>query len=232
MRLRLLCLVAFALPLLASAQMAMDPEKVITVTGSAQVFASPDEAVVRLGVLQQGATAGEAQTKASAITQRFLNAIIALKIAKENVQTSRISLYPMYSNPKPGETQKISGYQASNVLSVRLNDFSLVGKVIDAGVAAGVNNVEGIDFNLRNGRGARAQAFKDAVADARSKADAIAEALGVRIMGVYDVRTDSAGYTPPPRSFGGAKMMDAMATPVEPGQMEVGVSVTIRYRIG
>jgi uncharacterized protein YggE len=143
-----------------------------------------------------------------------------------------MSLSPMYNQPKPGEMPKISGYQAQDVLSVRLTDFDLVGKVIDAGTAVGINTVEGIDFQLRNARGPRAQAYKDAVADARSKADAIAEALGMKIVGVYDVHAESGGYVPPPRMLMGARMDMAASTPVEPGQMEVSVNVTIRYKIG
>ena len=117
------------------------------------------------------------------------------------------------------------------MLSIRVTEFRLIGKVIDAGTAAGVNTLDGIDFQLRNGRGPRAQAYKDAVADARSKADAIVEALGVKIAGVYDVRADSSGFAPQPRAMS-AMRMDLASTPVEPGQMEVSVTVTIRYRIG
>jgi uncharacterized protein YggE len=214
------------------AQQAQEPQNVITVTGTAQVFASPDEAMVRLGVQEQAATAQEAQNKANAVITKFIAALTKLGIDKKDIQTSQMSLQPMYSNPKPGEAPRISGYMATDTLSVRLTDFGLVGKVIDAGTSAGVNHVENINFRLRNARGPRAEAYKDAVADARSKADAIAEALGLHITGVYDVRAD-AGY-PMPQSYGGMmRTMDmAASTPVEPGQMEVSVSVTIRYRLG
>lgn len=221
-----------ALPFALMAQESREPENVITVTGTAQVFASPDEAMVRLGVLQQGSTAGEAQNKASAVIQKMLAELAKLGIDKKEIQTARMSLFPVYAQPRPGESQaRITGYQAQNVLSVRLTNFDLVGKVIDAGTTAGVNNVEGIDFRLRNARGPRAEAYKEAVADARSKADAIAEALGKKITGVYDVRADSGGYAPMPATMG-MKMDMAAATPVEPGQMEVSVTVTIRYRLG
>jgi uncharacterized protein YggE len=233
MKTTLLVLLLLATPFLALAQEARDPQNVLTVTGTAQVFASPDEAIVRLGVQEQATTAQEAQGKANEVIQKMLAALAKLSIAKTNIQTSRMSLNPIYSQPRPGEPQKISGYQASDVLSIRLSDFALVGKVIDAGTSAGVNTIEGIDFQLRNARGPRAQAYKEAVADARSKADAVAEALGTKIVGVYDVRADNTGYVPPPRMMGGVARMDlAMSTPVEPGQMEVSVTVTIRYRLG
>lgn len=232
MRSAIIALLLFAVPLMTFAQESREPQNVITVTGTAQVFASPDEAMVRLGVLEQATTAAEAQSKANGVIQKFLGALKALGIAKENIQTSRMALMPMYSQPKPGEMPRISGYQAQDTLAVRLTNFDLVGKVIDAGTSSGVNTVDGIDFQLRNSRGPRAQAYREAVADARSKADAVADALGVKILGVYDVHTDSGGYAPPPRVMGmRMDMAGAAPTPVEPGQMEVSVSVTIRYRI-
>jgi uncharacterized protein len=231
MKTTFLAILLFTLPFMTYAQEARDPQNVITVTGTSQVFASPDEATVRLGVMEQAATAQEAQGKANAVIQKMLRALSALGIAKENIQTSRMSLSPVYNQPRPGDMPKISGYQAQDVLSIRLTNFDLVGKVIDAGTSSGVNTVDGIDFQLRNARGPRTQAYKDAVADARSKADAIASALGLKITGVYDVHADSGGYVPMPRTMG-MKMDAAAFTPVEPGQMEVSVNVTIRYRIG
>lgn len=232
MKRTLLGLLLLALPFMSIAQEARAPENVITVTGTAQVFASPDEATVRLGVLQQATTAQEAQSKANAVIQKLLTSLQGLGITKENIQTSRMSLQPVYSQPRPGENPRVSAYQAMNVLTVRLTDFDLVGKVIDAGTAAGVNNVEGIDFRLRNSRGPRAAAYREAVADARAKADAIAQALGVKITGVYDVQADTGGFQPYMKTMDARMEMAAAGTPVEPGQMEVSVNVTIRYRIG
>src|ERR1044072_2119425 len=195
-------LLLLAVPFAAMAQEMREPENVITVTGTAQVFASPDEAMVRFGVMKEAPTASEAQSKASAVVTKMLAELAKFGIEKKDIQTSRMSLYPAYSQPKPGEPARIVGYQAQNMLSIRLTNFDLIGKVIDAGIAAGVNNVEGIDFRLRNSRGPRADAYKEAVADARSKADAIAEALGKKITGVYDVRADSGGYGPMPPVMG------------------------------
>jgi uncharacterized protein len=225
-----LSLLLLSVSFFACAQETREPQNVITVTGNAQVFASPDEASVTIGVVEQASTAQEAQSKANAVIPKFISALSDLKIRKENIQTSRMALNPIYSQ-RPNEAQRISGYQAQDILTIRLTDFSLIGKVIDAGTTAGANNVEGINFQLRNSRGPRATAYKEAVADARSKADAIAEALGVKIAGVYDVRADNQGFAPQPMMMG-RSLSAPSSTPVEPGQMEVGVTVTIRYRIG
>ncbi len=208
-----------------------EPKNVMTVTGTAQIFASPDEAIVRLGVTQNAGTAQDAQSQANAVIQKLLTSLKSLGIPKENIQTSRMSLSPIYTQARPGETPRIASYQANDLLSIRVSDFSLVGKIVDAGTSAGINDVEGIDFELRNAREPRAKAYKEAVADARSKADAVAEALGVKIIGIYDVQTDGGVIAPQPRMMGMAKMGGA-PTPVEPGQVEVNVTVTIRYQIG
>lgn len=228
----LLTILLLTFSLMVHAQESRDPQNVISVTGTAQVFAAPDEAIVRLGVLETAANAQDAESQANTVIQKLLTSLKALGIAKENIQTSRMSLSPVYNQPRPGEAMKISGYQAQDLLSVRLSDFALVGKVVDAGTAAGVNNVEGIDFQLRNSREQRSQAYKEAVADARSKADAIAEALGVKIAGIYDVQTESGGMIPQPRTMSMMARGGAAPTPVEPGQLEVSATVTIRYRIG
>jgi len=217
--------------LMVYAQEARDPQNVLTATGTGQVLASPDEAIVRLGIQQESSNAQDAQSRANAIMQKVLSMAVGLKVKKENIQTSQMTLNPVFSS-KPNETPRITGYIARDLLSIRLTDFDLIGKVIDAGTAAGVNTVEGIDFQLRNAKEARARAYKDAVTDARSKADAIAEALGVKITGIYDVRADSSGSVPQPRAMGAMRMDMAATTPVEPGQMEINVTVTVRYRIG
>jgi len=227
---RILVGLLLVLPLMVFAQEARDPQNVLTATGAAQVLAAPDEAVVRLGVQQEASNAQSAQSQANAIMQKVISMTVALKVKKESIQTSQMSLDPVFSS-KPGEAPRITGYIARDVISVRLTDFDLIGKVIDAGTAAGVNSIQGIDFRLRNSRDARAQAYKQAVADARSKADAIADALGVKITGIYDVRADSDS-SPQPRMMGAMRMEAAASTPVEPGQLEIGVTVTIRYRIG
>src|SRR5258707_1096929 len=95
----LLSILLVVLPLMSVAQEARDPANVLTVTGTAEVFASPDEAMVRLGVLQQATTAQEAQSQANAVIQKLLASLKSLGIAKENIQTSRMSLNPMYSQP-------------------------------------------------------------------------------------------------------------------------------------
>src|SRR5205085_1008634 len=140
---RLILALVLALPMMTYAQEARDPQNVITVTGAAQVFAAPDEATVSLGVMQQSPIAAEAQAGANEVVAKLLQKLAGLKIAKENIQTSRLALSPQ-TEYQPGRPPRVTGYQATNTITVRLTDFDLIGKVIDAGVGSGVNNIEGV----------------------------------------------------------------------------------------
>jgi uncharacterized protein YggE len=218
--------------------MAMDVVPMLTVSGSGQARVAPDEATVRLGVIAQAATARAAQDQVNQAANAVLEAIRKLGVKAEDVQTSGLSLSPQYSQPRPGmedQAPKISGYQANNTVTVRVEDLTKVGPVIDAGLGAGANTLDGVEFGLRNDEAARSQALADAALKARSKAQTLAKALGLRLGDILEVSEGGISFTPPqPYPRRGMLQMaeSAMAdTPVSAGQVGVQASVTIRYRI-
>jgi uncharacterized protein len=228
--------VLLALPFLGAAQPVppqAPPPMTLSVNGTGIVRSAPDEATVRVGILARASTAAEAQRNANEIMNRYLQRLDALKVPKANIRTSRLFLNPHYTHPRPGEEAVISGYQATNSISVRLTDFALIGQVIDAGIAAGVNTVEGVHFGLRDDTRQRLEALRLAVAEARAKAEAMAEALGMELGPPQEVQEGGAYVAPPPMMMArgaSAEMADA-STPVEPGELSVHGSVTIRYRL-
>jgi uncharacterized protein len=238
-------LALMALPLAGQAprpggggEMAMDIVPMLTVSGSGQARVAPDEANVRLGVIAQAATARAAQDQVNQAANAVLEAIRKLGVKAEDIQTSGLSLSPQYSQPRPGkedQAPKISGYQANNTVTVRVEDLTKVGPVIDAGLGAGANTLDGVEFGLRNDEAARSQALADAALKARSKAQTLAKALGLRLGDILEVSEGGISFTPPqPYPQRGRLMMAeaAMAdTPVSAGQVGVQASVTIRYRI-
>jgi uncharacterized protein YggE len=217
-----------------------DPTPSITVTGSSEVRTAPDEALVSLGVVAQTEQAREAQREASRIAQGILDAIAALGVPDEAIQTSQLVLTPVYEQPRydqrqPVQTEpRIVAYQASNVVTVRLEDLAKIGPAIDAGIAAGANQLQGVIFQLHDDRTARQQALSQAVADARGKAGAIAEALGVALGPVLEAQEGGITiYRPQIAARAMAMEMSAdQATPVAPGEVSISGSVTVRYRIG
>jgi uncharacterized protein len=212
----------------------------LVVAGRGDVRAAPDEAAVRLGVLAQAATAGAAQQQANQTVTALLRAVRGLGVRQEQIRTSELSLSPVYAPVRPqavaaGEEPqgpRIVGYQASNSVTVTLDKLDQVGAVVDAGLGAGANRLEGVAFGLRHDEAARQAALRDAAAQARGKAAALAAAMHVRLVEVLEVREEGTAV-PQPRfeamrmSAGGA----AVATPVSAGQLDVSASVTVRYRI-
>lgn len=216
---------------------------VITVSGTGEVRQTPDEATVRLGVTAQADDAAAAQREASETANRILAAVAALGVEESAIQTSRLVLDPVYSQPGPEERRgdrpyepRIVGYRASNVVSVTLDDLDRVGPVIDAAVGAGANEVQGVDFRLRNDQAARQRAVANAIADARGTAAAMAAALGVELGPVLEAREGGAQVYYPTMDVRAFRAEAAMAapppTPVSPGEVEISARVEVTYRIG
>jgi uncharacterized protein YggE len=211
------------------------PPSALVVNGNAQVLAVPDQATVRLGIVRQATTAQAAQEQVNAVAKEILNAIGRVGINAKEIQTARLVLTPVYAprSPESRDAPRIVAYNASNTVAVRVENLSLVGPVIDAGLKAGANQLDGVQFGLRNDLPAREQALKEAVAEARSKAQVMAAALNVGLIEVLEVTEGGVSLYPVAESaqFAGRTMALAADTPVSPGQLEVRANVTIRYRI-
>lgn len=222
---------AFGVSTLANAQNDKPETPSIVVTGNGVVRADPDVAFVRLGVSSRARTARDAQEQTNAAIAKFYTALDRLNIDRKDIQTSQLTLNAFYDNPKPGERPQIAGYEAENVLTVRVTDFAKIGPVVDAGVEAGVNNMQGVSFSIVDDTRARLEALRNATREARAKAEAIASALGIALGDVLQV-IEGGGYMPPMQNFdrGMAMEMKTGAT-ISPGQLDVNANVTIRFAI-
>jgi uncharacterized protein YggE len=218
----------------ASMQQPLVP--ILTVSANGESRVAPDEATVRLGVSAQATTARAAQDQVNRIAGAILEAVRKLGIPAERIQTSELNLGPVYgqgSASREPQEPRIIGYQASNVVSVQVEQLDKVGPVIDAGLGAGANRLEGVIFGLRDDRKARAEALTQAVDGARVKADALARALKVRLVRILEVAEGGISVTPQPY-FKGRMAMESAAmadTPVSAGQVGVSASVTVRWEI-
>lgn len=222
--------VLFALGALAFAMAQEKPQPpLITVSGNSQVKADPDEATVRLGVTKQAPTAADAQNQANQVMQALLSRFEELRIEKRDIQTTRLTVNPVYS--QGGTAPTIVGYRANSMVTVRMTDFALIGKVIDASIAVGGNTLEGVSFGLRNDLPARLEALKQAASEAKAKAEALAEALGVKLGALHEVVEGGATWEPMPTMQMARAGAPTAPTPVEPGQITVSATVTVRYVI-
>lgn len=204
----------------------------VTVSGDAELRVDPDLATVTVGVTEEAEGAGEAQAAVNRVAGDILAAVADLGIADGDIQTSRLTLNPIYDH---GDRRKplIIGYRASNTVTVRVVALELVGPVVDAAVGAGGNEIQGIQFLLEDDEAARLEALGMAVASARAKAEAIAAALGQPLGGVLKATEGGARVKPVYQEAmafraGG----DAQPTPVAEGKVTVHAEVTLVYGLG
>jgi uncharacterized protein YggE len=225
-----------AAPAAAHEETMSSPVPLLTASGDGEARVAPDEATVRLGVSAQAPTAREVQDQVNRTAGAILEAVRRLGIPADRIQTSELNLGPVYGQERPEaeiREPRIVGYQASNVVSVQVEQLDKVGPVIDAGLGAGANRLEGVAFGLRDDRKARAEALTRAVEEARVKADALARALKVRLVRILEVAEGGIAVTPQPFLKGRMAMETAaMAdTPVSAGQVGVSAQVTVRWEI-
>lgn len=206
----------------------------LAVSGEGEASARPDHATVRLGAEAQAETAAQAQSQVNAIMQRATNAIRAAGIAERNIQTTGLQLSPVYERQRGGDESapRVIAYRARNTIEVEIDNLTLVGQVVDAGVEAGANRIESVQFELRDDAAARALALQRAVAQARAKATVLANAAEVRLLNIEELNESGVNVIPPPRPFRDTMVMRAEATtPIQPGELRVQASVSLRYRI-
>jgi uncharacterized protein YggE len=216
--------VAGALP--AAAQ----PEKLphlITVTGEGEVAIVPDLAIIGAGVTTTGKTAREASESNAKMMTAVMAALKAAGIAEQDVQTARLSLHPVRDN-KTNEL-RITGFQASNQVTVRLRDVAKTADAIDRVVAAGANDISGIQFVVSSPSKPLDDAREKAIADARRKAEVYAKAANV-LLGAAVSITEEGSAMPGPIMMRQARP-EAASTPVSPGEQIQRISVSVSYEL-
>ena len=206
----------------------------IIVTGTAEVAAAPDRALVSLGAVVENKQAQEAQKQIAQIMQRVIKDIKAQGIPEEKVRTVGLSLNPVYSHPAPRagqepEAPRIVAYRAANTVRVQVDDLERVGGVIDAGIAAGANQLSSLAFDLRDDLKYRQQALQLAAQEARAKAEAIASSLSLQLGEVLEIREEGAPAAYPVERRMAAP--SAAGTPIQPGQVQVSAGVNLRLRL-
>ena len=195
-----------------------------------EVKAAPDMATISFGVVTEATTAAEAMSQNAARMTQVMTALRRAGIEARDVQTSGLNLSAQYDYVQ-NEPPRLRGYQASNQVTVIINDLTRVGTTADAVVAAGVNQINGIGFGLRDPSAAEDQARLIAVRNLQSKAALYARALGVELGGIRSL-SEGGGYSPrPPVMYARAEMaMDSGgATPVAAGELTVRIDITGVY---
>jgi uncharacterized protein len=216
---------AFVIAAAALALPALAAEKLVTVTGQGTIAVAPDSAMIRIGVTSQGKTAKNASDTNAKQMTAVMAAIKNSGIAERDIQTSRLSLQPQYEN-KSGAT-RLLGFQVTNQLTVTIHDIGRLPAILDRAIAAGANEMSGIEFVVSGQSKLLDQARDAAIADAHRKAALYAKAAGAKLGRV--VAITEQGASAPPRPLAA---MRAGAVPVAPGEQTLRATVTVSYELG
>ncbi|HLI27795.1 MAG TPA: SIMPL domain-containing protein [Chloroflexota bacterium] len=201
----------------------------IVVVGEGEATAPPDVAYVTVGVVTQAPTAAQATADNARLLAAVLDALRARGVGDRDLQTSGLSVQPIYAQGR-AERQDITGYQATNNVTVTVNDLARAGELLDAALAAGANRVGGVRFAIRDTTLLHQQALTNAVQAARAQAEAIAGGLGLRLAAVHSVLEESVAVPVPRAAMAAPAAAPAPpTTPVEPGELRVTARVRVAF---
>jgi hypothetical protein len=230
MRTRIVALaLAPALALIPAAALAAEPTT-LTLSASGETRLAPDMATVTLGVTASAPTAAGAMQQDAGLMTRVIAALRRQGVAERDIQTANINVQAQYAFPQ-NQPRQLTGYQASNQLSVAVRDLARLGAVLDGAAAGGANEINGVSFGLKDPGSAEDEARIKAVAALKAKADLYARATGYTLGRLVNL-SEGGGYTPGPvRPLPMTALAKAAATPVEAGELAVRIEVSAVYEM-
>ncbi len=208
------------------------------VSGSASNQTKPDKVTVSLGVETTNSTAQVALASNSDLMNKVLNALKAAGVQENETSTSTFSITPNYNYSADTNEGRLIGFTVSNSIQIQSGNIENVSKWIDTAVTSGANNVNSIYFSLSEGKmnEIKNSLLKDAIDNAKAKADIAASAAGLKVIGVKSISVEDS-INPPPipgpylKSFATAEAAPAPPTPILTGEQEVSANVSIIYLI-
>ena len=220
----LMASILYANPLETSDQ---TEEHTIDMSGSAERSVVPDTASLSIGVVVQLPTAKEASEENAVLMSAVISELKALGLQEKDIKTSYISVRPVYNYEN---ARTIEAYSASNEVQVTTKVLGNLSDIIDRSATAGANQIGGISFSVSDEKQKelRDELLQEAVEDASSKASKLAEELNVKIIGV---KTSSISENGGPQPFYAQMAMadQEVATPIQPGETTVSLSVQVTY---
>jgi uncharacterized protein YggE len=223
---------AIAFPALASAADTQPPPRIV-VSGEGEATIAPDMALLSLSVMREAKTARDALDANNDAMAAVIAAMTSAGNAARDRQTAGIQINPRYNytnKPDGSQEAELVAYQVTNTLSVRVRDVDKTGDILDKAVSLGVNQGGGIVFTNDDPKATITEARKKAVADAVAKAKTLAEAAGVSLGRVLEITDQNVAPMPMPMN---AKAFDAArgAVPVQAGENSYNVQVTVTFEL-
>ena len=212
----------------------------LSLTGTATTMVKPDKATVSLGVQTTNKTADTALAANSKTMNQVIDALKAAGVKDNETSTSSFSILPNYNYSQSSSTaSRITGFTVSNAIQIQSTNINNTSKWIDTAVAAGANTVDRIDFALSDKKleETKNSLIRQAMQDARAKADIVASVAGMKIAGIRSISLNEVAIQPPPpspiplakQSLAGAEQ--ARPTPIISGQEEVTTNIGVIFLI-
>jgi len=215
------------------AQDGQNVKRTLSVTGNGKADTAPDVAYLTLSVETLAKNASQA-VKVNAETSNKVIQVIKSKLGKnDKVSTAGYSLTPVYEYNNQTNKTDFKGYRASNRIIVEAHNLKEIGNIIDSTAEAGLNNIESLSFDTTKRDEFRREALTRAVNDAKTTAETLAKAAGVKITKILQLSPSFDYPVPVYRDYALAKESATAAppTPIEPGDISVSASVNIVYEI-
>jgi hypothetical protein len=203
----------------------------VTVVGNGEATGTPDTARVEIGVETSAPTTGEALQRNNEQVEAVINRLKDLGVAESDIQTSNFNMYAQYND----EGRQITGYNVSNTVSVTIRNLDQTGSLLDEVVQVGANRIYGISFRVDDPTALMEQARDEAIANARQKAERLAQQSGASL-GEVLVITENIGSAPGPMPLGRGGGMPAAEqaaadVPVEAGEQRFNTNVQVTYEL-
>lgn len=206
------------------------------VSGTGKASAAPDKAVISIGVTETGTTVAEAQSKTNQVATQITNSLKGLGVEEKDIKTTNYSVSPNYAGGLIGDTQRVTGYTVMQNFEIKV-PIDQANAVVDAATAGGANLVGGISFTLDDATEVKLknQAREEAVAKAKASAQGLANASGIKLGNVINVRETFGGDIMMPMMAREAVALDSKAvanpTTITPGENNVEVTVVLTYQV-
>ena len=210
------------------------PPPSVVAMGQSEIKVTPDRATVMVSIETRGKTAAAAGAENARITRVTLDALRAQRLPNEQLGTADYSVYPEQVWDEKTRRPTITGYVARNTIRAEVRDVAKVGDVIDAALAGGATQIQGVNFWSSNLQAARRQGLQNAVASACQDAAAIARGAGRLIGGPLELSSNDVMSPPPMPMAMMAKsrdMAESVPTPINPGEQTLTVMVSTRWAL-
>ena len=203
----------------------------LNISAQAEARRVPDVATLSAGVVTQAVDGNTAMRENAVQMDKVMAAIKAAGIAERDIQTSGINLSPQYRYAE-NEAPKITGYQASNTVSLKVRDITKLGKVLDSLAAQGANQINGPSFEIDQPEPVYDEARLAALKKAQARAETYAKALGLRVRRIVSISESNGGGFRPMPMMAMARGKAEMDTAVAPGETTLSVSLDVVFEMG